>query len=192
MAAPATNLGMYGSLHLKWGWMLALGILLIVLGFVALGDTVALTVVSVFLIGWLLLGSALIHIIHLIRHTEVRSFWSFISVLLDIIVGVLLIADPALGAVTLTLVLAAFFIVTGVMRLIHAANSSIPHRFWPIINGLVSILLGVILWIHWPVSGLWFIGLAIAIELMLRGWTLVMLAFALRSRRFRGALALQS
>lgn len=188
MASLGTSFGSFGNLHLRWGWMLALGILLIILGLIALGDTIAVTFVSVFLLGWLLIASAIVHAVHLIRHTEVRSFWSIINVILDLIVGFLLIANPGLGALSLTLVLAAFFFVTGVMRLINAISSNIPHKFWPILNGVVSILLGVLLWIHWPTSGLWFIGLAIGIELLLRGWTLVMLAFAVRTHHLRGAM----
>jgi uncharacterized membrane protein HdeD (DUF308 family) len=192
MAALDTSVGSFGVLHLRWGWMLALGIALIVLGLIALGDIVALTFVSVFLLGWLLIASAIVHAVHLIRHTEVRSFWSIINAILDLVIGVMLIANPGLGALSLTLVLAVFFVVTGVMRLINAISSNIPHKFWPILNGIVSILLGALLWIHWPTSGLWFIGLAIGIELLLRGWTLVMLAFAIRSRQHRSAMAAQS
>jgi uncharacterized membrane protein HdeD (DUF308 family) len=188
MASLGTSFGSFGTLHLRWGWMLALGILLIILGLIALGDTIAVTFVSVFLLGWLLIASAIVHAVHLIRHTEVRSFWSIINVILDLVIGFLLIANPGLGALSLTLVLAAFFFVTGVMRLINAISSNIPHKFWPILNGVVSILLGVLLWIHWPISGLWFIGLAIGIELLLRGWTLVMLAFAVRSHHLHGAM----
>jgi uncharacterized membrane protein HdeD (DUF308 family) len=105
------------------------------------------------------------------------------------VAGLILLANPALGALTLTLVLAFFFLVGGLMRLFGAASSDAPHRAWTILNGSVSALLGILLWIHWPGSGLWFIGLAIGIELIFRGWAWIMLAFWLRRRQVRPAMA---
>ena len=172
----------FESLRSRWGWLLVLGIALIVLGTVALGDTFAVTFISVLLLGWLLIGSAIVHVVHLARHTEVRSFWSFITVILDLVAGVFLIARPGLGALSLTLVLAAFFLASGIMRIINVLGEHTPHKFWPLLNGIISVLLGVLLWVHWPWSGLWFIGLAIGIELIFRGWTWVVLALMLRRR----------
>jgi uncharacterized membrane protein HdeD (DUF308 family) len=82
----------------------------------------------------------------------------------------------------LTLVLAVFFLVGGFIRIIASFSFDVPNRIWAILNGIVAAVLGILLWIHWPVSGLWFIGLAIGIELIFRGWAWVMLA--LRMRRF--------
>jgi uncharacterized membrane protein HdeD (DUF308 family) len=179
----------FESLRLRWGWLLGLGIALIILGIVALGDTFAVTFISVILLGWLLIGSAIVHAVHLVRHTEVRSFWSFVTVILDVVAGVFLIARPALGALTLTLVLAAFFLASGIMRIINVLGEHTPNKFWPMLNGIISLLLGILLWVHWPWSGLWFIGLAIGIELIFRGWTWVMVALMLRGRPPRSAMA---
>jgi uncharacterized membrane protein HdeD (DUF308 family) len=88
---------------------------------------------------------------------------------------------PALGALTLTLVLAAFMLASGVTRLIGVFHANLPHKFWPVLNGILSIVLGLLLWVHWPWTGLWFIGFAVAIELIFHGWAWVMVAFALRS-----------
>jgi uncharacterized membrane protein HdeD (DUF308 family) len=182
METDTSIAGSLASLELKWGWILAIGLILVLLGTVALGDTLAVTFVSVFLLGWLLIASGIVHVVHLIRHTEIRSFWHIVGAILDFIAGFYLIANPGLGALTLTLVLAGFFLVSGVTRLIGVWRLNLPHKFWPVLNGIISILLGILLWVHWPTSGLWFIGFAIGIELIIRGWTLVMLAFALRSR----------
>jgi uncharacterized membrane protein HdeD (DUF308 family) len=185
METDTSIAGSFASLQLKWGWILAIGLILVLLGTVALGDTLAVTFVSVFLLGWLLIASGLVHVVHLIRHTEIRSFWHIVGAILDFIAGFYLVANPALGALTVTLVLAAFFLASGVTRLIGVWRLNLPHKFWPVLNGIVSILLGILLWVHWPTSGLWFIGFAIGIELIIRGWTLVMLAFALRGRPAR-------
>ena len=182
MDTDASIAGPFASLTLKWGWLLALGIALIVLGTVALGDTLAVTLVSVFLIGWLLIASGIFHVVHLFRHSEIRSFWNILGTICDFGAGAYMVANPALGALTLTLVLAAFLLVSGVTRLIGVFRANLPHKFWPVLNGILSIVLGILLWAHWPWTGLWFIGFAIAIELIFRGWAWVMVALALRSR----------
>jgi uncharacterized membrane protein HdeD (DUF308 family) len=71
--------GPFASLELKWGWFLALGIALIILGTIAMGDTLLATMISVLLVGWLLVISGIFHVIHLVRNTEVRSFWHILG-----------------------------------------------------------------------------------------------------------------
>jgi len=176
-----------GSLRLRWSWVLALGIAQIIIGTVALGDTVAVTFISVLLVGWLLVASAIVHAVHFGRHREVRSFWQIVTIIFDLVAGFVLIAKPALGAISLTLVLAIFLIATGVTRFIGALNGHLPHKFWLILSAIVSALLGILLWVHWPWSGLWFIGFAVGIELILRGWTWVMLATLLRRPQQAGS-----
>jgi len=173
------------SLHLAWGWLLALGIALIVLGTVALGDTLAVTLISVLLIGWLLVASGIFHVIHLVRQVEARSFWNLLGTTCDFVAGFYLVAQPALGALTLTLVLAAFLLASGIIRMVGIFHIDLPHKFWPVLNCILSIVLGILLWVHWPWTGMWFIGFAIAIELIFHGWAWVMVALALRSRAAR-------
>jgi uncharacterized membrane protein HdeD (DUF308 family) len=174
--------GPFASLKFKWGWFLALGIALIILGTIAMGDTLLVTMISVLLVGWLLVISGVFHVIHLVRNTEVRSFWHILGALCDLVAGFYLVARPTLGALTLTLILAAFLLASGVTRLIGAFQANLPHRIWPILDGLLSIVLGIMLWIHWPWTGLWFIGFAVGIGLIFRGWAWIWVAFALRGQ----------
>jgi uncharacterized membrane protein HdeD (DUF308 family) len=164
---------------------------MILLGSIALGDTLMVTLVSVLLIGWLLIGAGILHIVHLIRRAETRSFWHILSAIIDLLAGFYLVIHPALGAITLTLVLSAFFFATGITRLVAALQMNEPHKLWPVFDSLISILLGVMLWIHWPWTGFWFIGFAVVIGLVFRGWTWVMIALALRARESRSALSTQ-
>jgi uncharacterized membrane protein HdeD (DUF308 family) len=173
------------SPRLRWGWVLALGIAMILLGSIALGDTLAVTLISILLLGWLLIGAGLLHIIHLVRNTEARNLWHVLNVIVDLVAGFYFVSHPGLGAVTLTLVLAAFFLASGIMRLIAVFQADLPHKVWPIIDALISITLGAMLWIHWPWTGLWFIGFAVAIGLIFRGWGSVMIALAFRARNAR-------
>jgi uncharacterized membrane protein HdeD (DUF308 family) len=180
MSATAMAAGLERIGH-KWGWFLALGILLIVVGFLALGDTVAVTVISMIFFGWLLVLSAVLHVVHWFRGSGEGFFLDLLGFIFDLVVGIILLTNPAVGAAALTLVLAVFFLVGGLMRIFACLSFDAPHRVWVILSGIVSAGLGILLWIHWPLSGLYFIGLAIGIELMFRGWAWVMLALRMRS-----------
>jgi len=182
MAASAT-IGIFERARERWGWILALGIALIVLGLVALGDTALVTLMSVALLGWVLIFSAVFHAVNWFRGRQDRSYMHLLGFILDLVVGAILLSNPAVGALTLTLVLAVFLLVGGLMRLFDALSSQAPRRGWTILDGAVSALLGILLWIHWPVSALWFIGFAIGVGLIFRGWAWVMLAMWLRRPR---------
>jgi uncharacterized membrane protein HdeD (DUF308 family) len=97
------------------------------------------------------------------------------------------VTHPALGALALTLVLGAFLLVSGITRLIGLFERTLfepnlPGKFWPTVDGLLSIVLALMLWRHWPRTRLWFIGFALTIGLIFRGWAWVMIALALRRR----------
>ena len=172
----------------RW-WFFVLGIALLALGIAALGDTVLATLVSVVFLGWLLIASAIFHAAHWLRGREERHLLDPLRFVLDLIVGLVLLSNPAVGALTITLVLAVFFLVGGLMRVFGALSSEAPHRAWAILDGAVSVLLGILLWVHWPSSGLWFVGFAIAVGLIFRGWTWIMLALRLAPPKGAGAAA---
>jgi uncharacterized membrane protein HdeD (DUF308 family) len=164
----------------SWGWLVALGIVLVTLGVVCLAAEVIATVVTVVTFGWLLiLGAALA----LIQGFRVRAWSGFflylLSALLRGVTGYLLIRYPFTGEVTLTLILASFFVVGGIFRAVGAAVLRFPRRGWAVLSGLVSAALGVFLLIQLPVVSLWFIGLAIGIEFIFDGVSAISLGSAL-------------
>jgi uncharacterized membrane protein HdeD (DUF308 family) len=171
------------------GWFLILGIILVGLGVLALGDTIIVTLLSVVFLGWLLVISAIVQAVHWLRGREERHWLDLFVFVLDFVVGLILLSNPAGGALALTLVLAAFFLVGGLMRVFGTLSSDAPHRAWALLDGAVSILLGILLWIHWPSSALWFIGFAIGIGLIFRGWAWIMLALWLRQSGAEAATA---
>jgi uncharacterized membrane protein HdeD (DUF308 family) len=181
--------GTFERIQERRGWFLVLGIALVVLGVLALGDTIAVTLVSVVFLGWLLIISAIVGAVHWLRGREERHFLDLVIFLLDLVVGMILISNPAGGALAITLVLAAFFMVGGLMRIFGVLASEAPHRAWALLDGAVSLLLGILLWVHWPSSALWFVGLAIGIGLIFRGWAWIMLASWLRQRGAQPAAA---
>jgi uncharacterized membrane protein HdeD (DUF308 family) len=93
-----------------------------------------------------------------------------------------MVTNPALAAVTLTLLIAMMLIVAGLFRVFIAFSIPLHHRGWLILNGVISILLGAMIWSSWPRSGLWVIGLFIGIDMIFDGWTEIMLALSARSQ----------
>ncbi len=170
-------------------WFIALGAALIVLGIIAIGASFATTLISIMVFGWLLLIGGIFQGVHAlwVRPWSGLLLQFFIGVL-NIIVGLLIIGNPGSSVLALTLLIAAFFMVGGVFRIITAASEHFPGRGWALFSGLVDVLLGLLIWAHWPVSAFWVIGLFIGIDLIFTGWWFV--ALALTERRLslpRGA-----
>jgi uncharacterized membrane protein HdeD (DUF308 family) len=115
---------------------------------------------------------------------QVRTWSGFFLYLLDGIirttVGVLLMLYPGSGAQALTLVLSFYFIVGGLFKTFGSAMLQFPSWGWSVASGLVSAVLGVMLLMQWPVSGMWFIGFAVGLDLLLYGWALLMFAAAIK------------
>lgn len=166
----------------SWGWLLGLGILFVILGGIGMGMLVGLTMVSVLFLGILMIIAGIFQLIDVVRCKGWKAMiWHALIALLYIAVGVLVIDDPVLASAMITAMIAWVLIAIGVMRIIMAI--SLRHTkgwIWLILAGIVAIVLGMIILAHWPWSGLWFIGLFIAIELMVDGWMYIFLAFSMR------------
>jgi len=167
-------------LHHSRGWFIALGVALILLGAVCLLGEVTATFATVLAFGWLLLIAAVFAFIHAVRtRTWSGFFLHLLSALLRGVTGYLLISYPLAGAVSLTLILASFFVIGGVFRAIGAGTLRFPRWGWATASGIISVGLGVMLFWQLPVSSLWFIGLAIGIDFIFDGTSLVALGLAL-------------
>jgi uncharacterized membrane protein HdeD (DUF308 family) len=178
-AVPAV----FGALKKNWGWLLALGIVSIVLGTIGLYMTFALTLATVLFFGALILVGGVLQLIQAFSCKGWKGALGHVLIgLLYIVAGIVILKDPLLASGVLTLVLAGILIAVGVIRI----TMGIQHRkaasgwYWPVLSGVVSILLGGMIVAHWPVSGLWVIGLFVAIELILNGWSYVFVAVAAR------------
>jgi uncharacterized membrane protein HdeD (DUF308 family) len=169
------------DLRRQWGWLLALGIGMVVLGAVAFSVTPAATLAAVLLLGWLLVISGLVEAIHAFRVRRwAGTFLHLIVGILGIFVGLLVVTHPVAGALAWTLMFASFFIAVGIFRLATAVWYKLPHWGWAAFDGVITFVLGVMLLLEWPWSGVWFLGLTLGISLMLRGWSYVMFADAIR------------
>jgi uncharacterized membrane protein HdeD (DUF308 family) len=97
------------------------------------------------------------------------------------LVGLLVVTHPLLGALGWTLLFASFFTVIGLFRTIAAIRLKFPNWGWAVFDGVITLALGILLWAAWPTSSLWFLGLAVGVSLILRGWSYVMFALAVHS-----------
>src|SRR4029077_21268126 len=171
-----------GELRRSWGWYLALGIVLIVLGTTAIGSTFVMTIASVFFFGWLLIIGGAMEVIHAFWHKRWAGFFlDLLTGILYVVAGWMMVSNPQESALLLTLVIAMFLVFEGVFRIVAALAARYPHWGWVMFNGVISLILGIMIWRQWPYSGLWVIGLFVGIEMLLNGWSLVMLSLSARN-----------
>jgi len=164
----------------SWGWFVALGVALVVIGSVCILGEVTATLATVLTFGWLLLVGGVFALLQAFRtRTWSGFFLCLLSALLRGFTGYLLIRYPLAGELSLTLILASFFIVGGAFRAIGAGALQFPRWGWAVVSGIVSVALGVMLLTQLPVSSLWFIGLAIGVDFIFDGAAFVGLGVAL-------------
>jgi uncharacterized membrane protein HdeD (DUF308 family) len=166
----------------NWGWFLAFGLALVLLGVLAIVRSVAATVVSMLFFGWLLLFAAGIEVVQAIMVGKWAGlFQHWLSAALFGVLGTLIIWRPVVTAEILTLLIGAFFLVAGVFQLVTPFVISLPEWGWHALNGLITLVLGILILAQWPVSGLWVIGLFLGIELVFYGAAWVAVALRLRA-----------
>ena len=161
----------------EWGWFLGVGSALMLLGAICMIGSVAATFVTVVAIGWLLLLSGVVTMVHAFGTRTWSGFLlSLLSAVLRAFTGYLLLRYPVAGEIGLTLVLASLFLVGGLFRAIGAGTLQFPRWKWSVFSGLVSVGLGMMLLAQMPVSGIWFIGFAVGVDLLLDGAALINMA----------------
>jgi uncharacterized membrane protein HdeD (DUF308 family) len=172
------------ALHQQWWCFLLLGITLVVLGSFAIADpfvTSLTSLAAVLILGFLLLAAGITQII--------SSFWAgqWSGMLMHMLIGVLygvvgymIVDQPGVGTVVLTKFIAIFLIVAGVFRIVTALITRFHDWGWVLLNGVVTLLLGLIINRQLPEAALWVIGLFIGIELIFNGWAWIMLSLGLR------------
>jgi uncharacterized membrane protein HdeD (DUF308 family) len=155
---------------------------MIVLGIVAFMIAPAATIGTVLILGWVLVVSGIVETVQAFRVGRWGGFFlHLIGGVLGVLVGLLIVTHPLAGALAWTLLFASFFSVIGVFRLITAARFKFPVWGWAVFDGVITLALGILLWAEWPWSGLWFLGLAVGVSLVLRGWSYVTFALVLRN-----------
>ena len=164
-----------------WGWLVAIGVVTLILGVVALANIVASTVATVWIVGALMIVAGVAQIIGAFRTKGWgRTLLWIAAGILYIVAGLVAFADPLLASAVLTLVLAFSLIFSGVARVTFGFGVK-PARGWGwvVAGGIVTLLAGILIALGWP-GTLWVLGVILAVDLIVQGTSYTVLGLALR------------
>jgi uncharacterized membrane protein HdeD (DUF308 family) len=158
------------------------GSLLILLGLVAVGSPFLAAVAVNVVVAWLIVLAGVAHLMLAFRvHGAGSMIWKLLVGIAYLCFGAYLIVHPVLGVASLTLVLASLFLVEGILDIIlYARMRSIGGSHWVLIDGIITLLLGLMIYMQWPSSSLWAIGTLVGVSMIISGITRVMLSLAVR------------
>lgn len=166
------------------GCCVALGILTILLGMFAISSPLFAGVAIQYFVGAAILVGGIFQVLHAFQGGgDRRPIFAFLSGLLAIICGGLMFAKPLLGLSILTLILIAYFVADGLVKIMYAfkhKHKPDPGWGWVLVSGIITLLLGLVLWKEWPLSGAWAIGVLFGINLIFDGWAMIFTGSAVR------------
>ncbi|WP_152052084.1 HdeD family acid-resistance protein [Tautonia marina] len=169
------------EIRANWVGFLVLGVVLIVLGSLLIGVPWIGTLAAVWMLSILLILSGITQFVAAFWVRRWSGFFlALLAGVLYAVVGILIVDHPTETAEFLTLIIAAFLIIGGVFRIAVALSLKFEGWGWTLAGGVLSTLLGLLIWRQWPEASLWVIGLFVGLEVLFTGWTWVMLALLLR------------
>ena len=175
-------LGALEELHRHWALFLSVGVALMALGIVATLTAGLSTIVAVDFFGWILVIAGAGVTIHAFWAKRWSGFFlQLLSGLLYLVAGWMLATHGELSAIALTLVIAISFVVQGAFRIGAALSTRIDGWDGLLVSGIITLLLGLMIWNEWPLSGVWVIGLFVGIDMFFYGGWFVSLALAVRT-----------
>jgi len=185
MNQPFGEGAVFKSVRDHWVLFLVEGIVLVVLGVLAILIPPLASLAVTILFGWLLLISGIVGLVTTFMARQAPGFWwSLLSAVLGIMAGIILLVWPISGTLSLTFLLVAFFLIEGIASIMFA----IEHRRqpsgnwgWMLASGILDVVLAVIVFIGLPWSALWALGLLLGINLVFGGWALIAMALHARS-----------
>jgi uncharacterized membrane protein HdeD (DUF308 family) len=158
-------------LRAKSGWIIALGVVYIVAGIIALGSVVLATVATVFVVGIMMVIAGVAEVINAFQIKTWGKFllWVLLGALY-IVAGFITFENPLLAAAILTLFLGIALIASGIMRIVLAFSmQAVMPWIWVLLSGIITLLLGLVVVAHWPVSSLYILGIFLGVDLVLAG-----------------------
>jgi uncharacterized membrane protein HdeD (DUF308 family) len=164
------------------GWSLAWGVLLIIFGILAVGQPLLAGIAVNALIAWLIVLGGVVHLVLAFHARSAGSFlWRLLVGLAYIVFGGYLLMHPLLGVASLTLLLASLFLIEGVLDImLYARLRPAQGAGWLLLDGLVTLLLSLLIWMRWPSSSAWAIGTLVGVSLIMSGVARVMMSLAVR------------
>ncbi len=184
LSTPRPSRLRLAELRDKWGWFVGLGAALVVVGAIAMVNTLAATIASIYTIAFLMLLAGAIQIVQAFGMKSWSNFFLWLLAGVVYALGAIFaLLDPILASTVLTLLLAAALAAGGVIR-IAAGLGERDHQGWGwvVFSGVLKLLAGIVIALGWPVNSLWVLGLFLAVDLLMQGWAMIALGLALRRR----------
>jgi uncharacterized membrane protein HdeD (DUF308 family) len=161
------------------------GIVFLILGILAIIEPAVAGLAIALFVGWLLVFGGVAHAVGAFGGPAGRVVWHVLIALIYFAGGIYLLTHPVLGLTTLTLYLAVVLVAEAILELIaYFATRGESGSEWRIVNAIVTVLLGLMIWRHWPSSSAWAIGTIVGVNLIMTGVSRLMLGSA--TRRFTG------
>lgn len=167
----------------NWGWVLVFGIALILLGIMAISSPVATTYAIEMILGWIFIIAGIAQGLNTITCWRRGGFiLALLGTALYFVVGVLLLANPMQGVLTLTVLLMVYFLAGGIGKIVMAIKlRGLQNWGWLLFNGIINLVLAILIWMHWPSDAAWVIGLLVGIDILFGGWAMVMISLAVKN-----------
>jgi uncharacterized membrane protein HdeD (DUF308 family) len=173
------------SIREHWVLFLVEGIVLVVLGFLAIVIPPLATLAVTIFLGWLFLISGIVGLVTTFWARHAPGFWwSLLSAVLAIAAGLVLLIEPISGAVSLTLLLIVFFIIEGILSIMYALEhkKELSGRWgWMLVSGIIDLILAAIIWGGLPGTAEWALGLLVGINMLFGGSAMIAMALHARS-----------
>jgi uncharacterized membrane protein HdeD (DUF308 family) len=171
-----------GSVNKASGWSMVWGIVMFICGVLAIMMPFASSVGIVIVLAWLIFLAAVAHLIFAFQSHSIGGFlWKLLLAILYGCVGIYLLMHPLLGVLSLTLLLAIFFVIEGIVEIVLYFNiHGTANAGWVLFDGIVTLILGFLIWRRWPSSSVWVIGTLVGISLIFSGISRFMLSSAVR------------
>ena len=164
------------------GLLIFLGVLTVIFGVLAIAAPLITGIAVSMFIGFLMVFMGIARIIHAFKSKQWGTgIWGTIIGLLAVGAGLVILFRPGVGLAWLTLLLAIYFLVDGVCEIIAAFKIKPDQGWgWMLFNGVIALLLGIMIWRQWPVSGAWAIGVLVGVHILITGWTMIILGTGAR------------
>jgi len=164
------------------GLLIFLGVLTVIFGVMAIAAPLVTGIAVSMFVGFLMVFMGIARIVHAVKSKQWGTgMWGTIIGLLAVGAGLVILFRPGVGLAWLTLLLAIYFLVDGVCEIIAAFKIKPDLGWgWELFNGIIALLLGIMIWRQWPVSGAWAIGVLVGIHILMTGWTMIILGTGAR------------
>lgn len=174
------------EIRANWGWLMFMGIALVILGVVGLYMVGTLTLASILYFGVLAVAAGVLTLIDGFKAEGWKAkLWEILIGVIYIAAGIVMMMNPGGSAAWITLFIALFLLVAGIFRIVigFQIRNEVKGWGWTVFSGAVSIVLAFMIYAQWPISGLWVIGLFVAIEIIMQGASMISIAMAARASR---------